>query len=106
DLEIPEPLGFIEEPSLLLMRRAEGTPLNELAAASSLEQALGAARVAARWLVKYHATHMPGLPVQSPCEAIEIFKTADMLAKTAADCPCHSSLLIGMLHDLHALAPR
>jgi hypothetical protein len=106
DLEIPEPLGFIEEASLLLMRQAQGTPLNELAAASSLEQALSAARLAARWLVKYHATHVPGLPVQSPCETIEILKTADTLAKAAAECPRHAPLLISMLHDLHALAPR
>jgi aminoglycoside phosphotransferase len=105
-LEIPEPLGFIEEANLLLMRRAEGMPLNELAAASSLEEALTSARVAARWLVKYHATHIPGLPVQSPCETIEILTIADTLAKAAADCPSQSSLLISMLHDLHALAPR
>jgi aminoglycoside phosphotransferase (APT) family kinase protein len=105
-LEVPEPLGFIEEANLLLIRRAEGTPLNELAATSSIEKALASARLAARWLAKYHATHIPGLPVQSPCETIEILKIADILAKTAAECRQHSSLLISMLHDLHALAPR
>jgi hypothetical protein len=105
-LEIPEPLGFIEEANLLLMRRAEGTPLSELAASGALEQALTSTRLAARWLVKYHATRIAGLPVQSPCEAVEILKIADALAKAAAENQTHSRLLISMLHDLHAIAPR
>jgi hypothetical protein len=105
-LEVPEPLGFIDEANLLLVRCAEGIPLNELTADSSLEKAITSARVAARWLVKYHATDIPGLPVQSPCETIEILKITDALAKAAAECPRHSFLLISMVHDLHALAPR
>jgi streptomycin 6-kinase len=105
-LEIPEPLGFIEEASLLLMRCAEGTPLKELAASGALEQALTSTRVAARWLVKYHATGIVGLPVQSPCETVEILKIADALAKAVAENQGHSRLLISMLHDLHAIAPR
>jgi aminoglycoside phosphotransferase (APT) family kinase protein len=102
-LEVPEPLGFIEEANLLLMRLAGGTPLNELAVAAPLEEALTAACLAARWLAKYHATQIPGLPVQSPCERIEILSIADALAKVASECPDRSSLLIGMLHDLHAV---
>jgi hypothetical protein len=105
-LEIPEPLAFIDEANLLLVRRAEGIRLNELTADSSLEKAVTSARVAARWLVKYHETHIPGLPVQSPCETIEILKITDALAKAAAKCPGHSFLLISMVHNLHALAPR
>jgi Phosphotransferase enzyme family len=105
-LEIPEPLGFIEEANLLLMRGAEGTPLNELAASGALEEALTSARIAARWLLKYHATDVAGLPVQSPCETIEILKIADALAKAVAERQDHSCLLISMLHDLHAIAPR
>jgi aminoglycoside phosphotransferase (APT) family kinase protein len=104
-LEVPEALGFIKEANLLLLRAAEGTPLNEIVAAGSLEKALTAVRMAARWLAKYHATEIPGLPVQSPCQRIEILDIADALAKVAAESPDHSSLLIGMLHDLHAVAP-
>ncbi len=100
-LEVPEPLGFLEEANLLLVRRAGGRPLNELATAASLEEALTAVRMAARWLAKYHATEIPGLPVQSPCERIEILSIADALAKVAAEYPQGSSLLISMLHDLH-----
>jgi aminoglycoside phosphotransferase (APT) family kinase protein len=105
-LEIPEPLGFIEEANLLLMRRAEGTSLNDLAASGVLDEALTSARAAARWLAKYHATDIAGLPVQAPCETIEILKIADALAKAAAERQDHSCLLISMLRDLHAVAPR
>jgi aminoglycoside phosphotransferase (APT) family kinase protein len=105
-VEVPEPLGFIEEANLLLMRRAEGTALNELAGAGSVDEALAAVRLAARWLAKYHSTEVPGLPAQSPCERIEILKIIDALAKAAADRPYQSASLIGMLHDLHAVAPR
>jgi len=102
-MEIPEPLGFIEQANLLLVRRAGGTPLNELAITGSLQEALTAARMAARWLAKYHATDIPGLAVQSPCERIEILSIGDALAKVAGECPQYSALLIGMLHDLHAV---
>jgi len=100
-LEVPEPLGFLEEASLLLLRRAADTPLNELAVVGTLQEALTAVRIAARWLAKYHATEIPGLPVQSPCERIEILSIADARAKVAAEYPQYSPLLIGMLHDLH-----
>jgi aminoglycoside phosphotransferase (APT) family kinase protein len=106
DLAVPEPMGFIEEANLLIMRPAKGMLLNEFAAVSSLENALTATRAAARWLLKYQSANIPGLHVQSSCDRTEIFDIADALAKVAAECPAHSSLLIAMLHDLHAIAPK
>jgi aminoglycoside phosphotransferase (APT) family kinase protein len=105
-LEIPQPLGFIEEANLFLMRQAQGTPLNELIDTSSLEKALIAAGAAARWLAKYHTTEIPGLRIQPPCAQVEILTIVDALAKVSAECPGHSALLIAMLHDLNAMAPR
>jgi aminoglycoside phosphotransferase (APT) family kinase protein len=105
-LEVPEPMGFIEEANLVVMRRAEGTPLNELVAAGSLEHTLCGTRAAARWLAKYHSTEFPGLEIESPVEQIEILNLADSLAKAAAECRDCPSLLIGMLHDLESVAPR
>ncbi len=104
-LGIPEPLSFFDEANLVLMRRAQGTPLSELASAGPLDKALAAVRLAARWLVKFHSTDIPDLPVELPCERIEILKIADALAKASAGYPDRSALLIGMLHDLHAVAP-
>ena len=105
-LEIPEPLIFVEEANMLLMRRAAGTPLSDLAAAAPLDEVLPAIRAAARWLVKFHAADIHGLPIQSPCEGMEILDIADALAKVAAECPGCASFFIGMLHDLHTVAPR
>lgn len=105
-LEIPEPLDFIEEANLLIMRPAKGMPLHEFTAASSLEKAVTATRSAARWLWKFHSAEIPGLPVQSSCERTEIFDVAGALAKAAAECPDRSSLLIEMLHELHFIAPK
>jgi hypothetical protein len=104
-LQIPEPLAFIDEGCLLLVRGAEGTPLSKLAGASSLAEAVTAIRAAARWLAKYHGTRLPGLRVQSPCERIGILEISDVLANVAAECSGSCSLLIGMLHDLQAIAP-
>jgi Phosphotransferase enzyme family len=105
-LEIPEPLGFIATGNLLLMRRAEGTPLSDLTTTGTMEKALLGARLASRWLVKYQAAEIPGLPEESPCEKIEVLKIADALAKLAAERPEYSTLLIDMLHELRAIAPR
>jgi aminoglycoside phosphotransferase (APT) family kinase protein len=105
-LQIPEPLAFIDEGSLLLMRGAEGTPLSKLAGASSLAEAVTATRAAAAWLAKYHGTQLPGLRMQSPCERIGILEISDVLANVAAECSGSCSLLIGMLHDLQAIAPK
>jgi hypothetical protein len=103
--EVPEPLGFIAEVNLLLMGRAKGIPLAQLAATGPLEKALDGVRSAAGWLARFHATEMPGLPIESPCERIEILKLADALTKIAAKCPEQSSLLIEMLHALRSVAP-
>ncbi|MBZ5659467.1 MAG: aminoglycoside phosphotransferase family protein [Acidobacteriia bacterium] len=105
-LEVPEPLGIIPEANLVLMRSADGVPMDQRAGSVSLEAALTDARLAARWLVKYQNTAIPGLRAESPCEKLEILKIADAVAKVAAECPEHSSLLIDMIHDLRAVTPK
>jgi aminoglycoside phosphotransferase (APT) family kinase protein len=105
-LGIPEPLGFVEDANFVVLRRVEGVPLNELAAAAPIPTALAAARKAAQWLVKFHSTEIPGLELEPTVERIEILNLAHALAKTAAECPGYPSLLIGMLHHLESLAPK
>lgn len=105
-LRVPEPLGFIPDANLVLMRTAEGVSLDKRVATGPIEHALEGARLAARWLVKYQGTSIPGLRAESPCERLEILKIADAIAKVAAECPEHSALLIDMIHGLRAVAPR
>jgi hypothetical protein len=106
NLEVPMPLGVIPEANLVLMHSAAGTSLDKHIGAGSIEASLAGARMAARWLVKYQNTMLPGLRAESPCEKLEILKLADALAKVAAECPEHSALLIEMIHDLRSVAPK
>jgi len=106
NLEVPEPLGLIPKANLVLMGTAEGVSMDKRVATGPIDAALADARLAARWLVKYQSTAIPGLPAESPCEKLEILKIADAVAKVAAECPEHSALLIDMIHDLRSVAPK
>jgi hypothetical protein len=106
NLEVPKPLGLIPQANLVLMRSAEGASLDKRAGAGPIEVALADARAAARWLVKYQGTEIPGLRAESPCEKLEILKIADAVSKVAAECPGHSALLIDMIHGLRSIAPK
>jgi hypothetical protein len=106
NLEVSRPLGVIPEVNLVLMHSAAGTSLDKRAGAGPIEAALADTRLAARWLVKYQNTVLPGLRAESPCEKLEILKIADAVAKVAAECPEHSKLLIDMIHDLRSVAPK
>ena len=46
-----------------MMRRAAGTPLNDLVAGAPLDAVLPAIRAAARWLVKFHAADILVFPI-------------------------------------------
>jgi hypothetical protein len=105
-LEVPEPLGIVPEANLILLRSADGTPIDQRAGSNSIEAACADARLAARWLVKFQRTEIRGLRAESPCEKLEIFKIADALAKVASECPEHSARLIDMIHGLRMLSPK
>jgi hypothetical protein len=105
-LEVPEPLGIVPKANLVLMRCAEGASMDKRAGTGPIEAALADARVAARWLVKYQNTEIPGLRAESPCEKLEILKIADAVSKVAAECPEQSALLIDMIHGLRSVAPK
>jgi aminoglycoside phosphotransferase (APT) family kinase protein len=103
--QVPEPLGYVAEEKLLLMRGARGTPVDTLFAVGPIKQAMRGARGAAHWLLQFHATEIPFLQVELPCERTEIFKVAALLAKAAAVCPRKAPLLLELNHLFRALAP-
>jgi aminoglycoside phosphotransferase (APT) family kinase protein len=102
---VPQPLGYIAEESMLVMREVRGASVSDLAIKSTREQAAEAVRVAARWLVCLHRSHLDGLEVEAPCEQIEVLKTASLLGKIAAQFPERAPSLIDMVHQLRELAP-
>jgi hypothetical protein len=102
---IPEPLSFIPEANLLLIRKVGGVPLSEIVASGHIDEAFLAVRQAAAWLVKFQKSQVPGLRYESPCEKVGILAVADAVAKVAAAAPEHSSHLIEMMHRLRAVVP-
>jgi aminoglycoside phosphotransferase (APT) family kinase protein len=106
-VRVPEPLGFIPDEKLLLMRRAEGIPFAQLLFEKTPQVDLRkAARSAAQWLAQLHASRMVLDMVEPACERIKIFKLSDMMAKAAAAYPEQSALLLELLQKIRALAPR
>jgi aminoglycoside phosphotransferase (APT) family kinase protein len=103
---VPEPLGFIPEDNMLLMREAPGEPLARMLEAGLTAQALDGIRSAAHWLAALHETTMPSLPIEPSCERVKVFKLADMLAKAAAAHPADAALLLELLQRLRGLAPE
>jgi Phosphotransferase enzyme family len=101
---VPEPLGYVAQERMLLMRAASGLPVSNFILAGSLEQAKRLMRMSALWLAKFHTGLLPDLQVQSPCERMEILKTAGLLAKVAAACPERTSQLLDLVHQWKEVA--
>ena len=104
-LRIPEPLSFVPEANLLLIRKVSGAPLSDVAVSGHIEDAAAAMRLAAQWLAKLQKSQVPGLRSESPCERVGILAVADAVAKVASAAPEHAPHLIEMMHRLRNVAP-
>ncbi len=105
DRQVPEPLGFLPQENVLLMRGVGGVPLSDLAVDGPMQGAVRGMQSAAGWLADFHASKIPSLQVEPPCERIRIFKIATQLARVAAACPDRAALLLDLLHQLKRIAP-
>jgi hypothetical protein len=100
--QVPEPLCFVDEYQLLLMREASGETL-----ASHLGQdgkAARGVRQAARWLRQLHSSPVRVGKVDQPWYMF--LKLSDRLAKAAASHPQELKRLTAMLVQLGELAER
>jgi aminoglycoside phosphotransferase (APT) family kinase protein len=101
--QVPEPLGFVAEYQLLLMREARGETL-----ASYLSQdggkALSGVKEAARWLRQLHSSPIRVGKVDQPWYMF--LKLSDRLAKAAASHPQELKNLTAMLVRLGEFAER
>jgi hypothetical protein len=98
--QVPEPLCFVGEYQLLLMREAPGQPL-----AADLNQdgkALRGVREAARWLRQLHSSPIRVGKVDQPWYMF--LKLSDRLAKAAASHPQELKRLTAMLVQLGEFA--
>jgi aminoglycoside phosphotransferase (APT) family kinase protein len=101
---VPEPLRFLPDQNLLLMRPAAGVTLEQLVAEGSPDQILEGARKAARWLAVLHATSMPAAEVEPAVDRIRVIKLGNMLARAAAAMPDESARLLDLLQRIRLLA--
>jgi aminoglycoside phosphotransferase (APT) family kinase protein len=103
--QVPEPLGFCLDENLVLMREARGAALKLLLLREPIDRLLPAVRAAARWLARLHTSRAEGLPCESACNRVKIFKLADRLGKAAASHPSDLAQLLDLLQRLRTLAP-
>lgn len=104
-LRVPEPLAFFAQENVLVMRSADGVPMDKIIVERSIEEIAQAARLAARWLASLHTSDVPLAEIEQPCEMIKIFKLADGLAKAAAAYPEQTALLLNLLAKIRRIAP-
>jgi len=103
-LRVPQPLAFLEEDNVVLMREARGAPLSRQLPGCPLETAIARVRAAARWLLALHTARLSCLEPNSPCQGSKILKASDILAKAASARPEHSSALLEFLGYVEKLA--
>ena len=98
--QVPEPLGFVRELNLLLMRPARGACLASWLADD--DRAMSGVRAAARWLRELHGSLVRiGTPEQP---WYHFFKLADRFSKAAALHPLELRRLTTLLVQLEGLA--
>jgi hypothetical protein len=100
---VPEPLGFVAELNLLLMRGAPGESVAD-ALGSDGDRVVRAVREAARWLLALHASPVRVGRLDQPWYLFR--KLSDRLAKAAAAHPQELKRLTVMVDHLQAVAER
>ena len=100
---VPEPLAFVAEYNLLLMRGAPGVGLVALLDGDG-DRAVTAVREAARWLLRLHASPVRVGRLEQPWYTFR--KVSDRLAKAAASHPQELRHLTDMVDQLDAVAER
>lgn len=104
--QVPQPLAFVAEGNLMLLQEVRGAPLTGVLWTAPLDQAVQSMRAAALWLARFHASDIPGLDVEPPCERMEIMKVADVLAKVAAKRREYAPMLVQLLRQLDVAAEQ
>jgi len=84
---VPQPLGFLADHNLFLMRAVPGTPLGAAFDGDSSIDLVSGSREAAEWLA---ALHLSSLSVGTPdtdWDSLKLFRMASRVIKAVAACP-------------------
>ena len=100
--QVPEPLAFLPEHNLVLMRGVLGYPLvGALNGQGPLELIQGC-RDAARWLAAFHRSSIRVGEPESDWDSLKIFRVCVRLMKAAAARPEERDALLDFMHALKA----
>src|SRR5439155_17694312 len=94
---VPEPLAFLPEQNLFLMREGPGAPLAALLGDGSGEWKAGVLD-AARWLAAFHRSSLRVGDPEPEWDSLKTFRLATRLVKAAAARPSERTLLLDLLH--------
>ncbi len=99
--QVPEPLAFLREHNLFLMRGVRGRPLADALSEDVPEFTLvGGARDAARWLSSLHRAPVAVGEVEPDWDSLKIFRVCVRLIKATAARPEMRAQLLDLMHGL------
>jgi hypothetical protein len=96
---VPEPLAFLAEQNVFVMRESPGTPLTALLGNDSGEWKAGV-REAARWLAALHRSPLRIGDPEPEWDSLKTFRLATRLVKAAAAQPSKRTLLLDVMQML------
>ncbi len=96
---VPEPLAFLPEENLFLMRESPGAPLARLLGDSTGDWKAGV-REAARWLAAFHQSPLRVGDPEPEWDSLKTFRLATRLVKAAAAQPSKRALLLDIMQLL------
>jgi aminoglycoside phosphotransferase (APT) family kinase protein len=96
---VPEPVAFLPEQNLFLMREGQGAPLAALLGERSGEWKAGV-REAARWLAAFHRSSLRVGDPEPDWDSLKTFRLATRLVKAAAARQSESTRLLDIMQGL------
>jgi Phosphotransferase enzyme family len=97
---VPEPIGFLADCNLLLMRCVPGTPLSSVFDGNASVDLIAGSRQAARWLASLHRSTLKTGAPDADWESLKLFRMAGRLVKAAAAAPEKLDMLRELLNRL------
>jgi hypothetical protein len=97
---VPQPVGFLSEHNLLLMRSVPGTPLGAAFNGHAVDLLIAGSREAAKWLAALHHSSLnTGMP-DSDWDSLKLFRMAGRLIKAIAARPEKLDTVRGLMDML------
>jgi hypothetical protein len=94
--QVPEPLGFLPDQNLLIMRRVLGKPISAALEGDRSVDLIGSSRSAARWLAALHRSSLRFGTPEADWESLRLFRITSRLIKATSAKPEH----LDMVRDL------